>query len=75
MVKNRRGSNPSRSACGEIFYADKVGSQQERFCDTRLSLEKIAAWIRRLTETVKTGNRFPTHGHSDVLLEQNIPCL
>jgi hypothetical protein len=53
MVKNRCGSNPSRSAGGEIFYADTIGSQQERFCDTRLSLEKFAAWVRRLTETVK----------------------
>jgi hypothetical protein len=75
MVKNRRGSNPSRSAGGEILYADPIGSQQERFCGTRLAVEKIAAGVRRLTETVKIGNRLPANGHSDVLLEQNIPCL
>ena len=53
---------------GEIFYADAVSSQQARFCYTWLPPEKIEVGIRRLAETVKTGNRLPAQGHSDIPL-------
>src|SRR5262249_54764246 len=53
---------------GEIFYADTVNSQQARFCYTWLPPDKIEAGVRRLAETVKTCNRLPAHGHSDIPL-------
>jgi 2-aminoadipate transaminase len=53
---------------GEIFYADAVSSQLARFCYTWLPPEKIEAGVRRLAETVKTGNRPAALGHSDIPL-------
>jgi DNA-binding transcriptional MocR family regulator len=53
---------------GEIFYADAVSSQQARFCYTWLPPEKIEVGVRRLAETMKTGNRHPAHEHSDIPL-------
>jgi 2-aminoadipate transaminase len=53
---------------GEIFYSDAVSSQQARFCYTWLPPEKIEVGIRRLAETVKTVDRLPARGHSDIPL-------
>src|SRR5262249_44626290 len=53
---------------GGSFFSDNDISQPGGFCYTWLPPEKIEAGVRRLAETVKTGNRLPAHGHSDIPL-------